>query len=276
MARRSTLPDSLRSAETKLKRANLHKGIANREAVRFFNRHPGPTFRVKPEGDQEPSAAIGSINACRLVVETAPPELPASFAARFGDAIYNYRCVLDHIAWQLVLHGSSWPLPDKRAENSVQFPIYDASGDFTDKMASRLPGVHRDALDFIEARHKYVGGKATNNALLGLARLVNDDKHRQLHLFSSLFRTLQTNVRFERCEPLTWDNPPVRPALEKDAVVAHFSYLVTGRNFKVKMNLTPAVEIVDEHRRDFSEMLEGIRVEVTEILNAPEIHAAVS
>jgi len=217
---------------------------------------------------------IGAVNRARLVVVTAPPELPASFAARFGDAIYNYRCVLDHVAWQLVCHGSRWPLTDNEAR-SVQFPIYDTDTAFQSNIARRLPGANPDAIGFIKARHKYAGGDATNNALVGLASLSNDDKHRELHIVATIFKTLETNVTFTDTRPVSWDNPPVRPALKPGAVLTHFSYEVTGINPKVKMNLKPQVQIVIEDGRDFSEMLEGIRGEVTEILNAPEILAAV-
>jgi hypothetical protein len=268
------MSDNLRSARTKLARANLHTGIAKREAARFFDRHPQPTFKIEPEGDMG-TVGLGTVVSARLIVGSAPPDLPPSFAARFGDAIHNYRSVLDHIAWQLVRHGGSWPLKDKWAESAVQFPIYNTSTGFIDMKDRRLPGVCADVVDFIQARHKYVGGNATNYALLGLANLTNDDKHRSLHLFASIFKTLQSEVTFTRCLPLVFRNPEVRPALKEGAVLAHFSYRVTGSNPEVTMNLTPVVQIVIEDGRDFSEMLEGIKREVTEILDAPEILAAV-
>jgi hypothetical protein len=268
------MADPLHSARTKLERANNHARVARSEARRFFNRHPDPTFRVYPEGDKP--LVIGSIHPCRLVLTSDTPELPVSFSARFGDAIYNYRCVLDHISWQLVRHGASWPLKDDRAENLVQFPIYDRLVSFDKNFSRRLPGVSKTATDYIRGRHKYARGKATNKALLGLARLVNDDKHRELLFFLSLFKSLEANVEFIRCLPVTWDNPTRRPALKNGAVVTRFSVEITGQDPKMKMNLRPEAQIVDKHGRDFSEMLEGIRGEVTEILNAPEILAAVS
>jgi hypothetical protein len=275
MVRRRSLPASLQSAETKLRRADLHKRTARREAVRFFNRHPGPTFDVEPEGDEAPSYEIGSTVRGRIVLLSAPPELPATFSARFGDAIYNYRCVLDHIAWQLVNHGLRWPLP-KRDRTAVQFPIYSTEEAFEDKRDSRLPGIDRDALRFIKARHMYERGKATNNALLTLAGLSNDDKHREIRFFLSALRGLQSNVTYTRCVPVAWENPARRPRLEAGAVVAHFSYRVIAANPKVKMDLKPQAQIVDEDWRDFSEMLEGIRAEVAQILYAPQITAAIS
>lgn len=268
------MTDALESARTKLERAKLHTRIAKREAMRFFNRYPDPTFRIEPEGDEEPSYAIGSIFSCRIIVETALPELPSSFAARFGDAIHNYRCALDHIAWQLVMHGSRWPLPDEETF-SVQFPIYKTLAAFEGNQGRRLPGVSGPAIDFIKARQKYVRGNATNNARLGLASLSNNDKHRALHVFLSLFRTLQSNVTFTNCIHVSWENPAERPAIKEGAVVTRFSCRVLASNPEVKMYLAPQVQIVIEDGRDVSEMLEGLSREIAEILNAPEIVAAV-
>lgn len=272
----SGVSDGLASARTKLKRANLHAGIARREAVRFFRRHPQPTFHAedKREGT-EVTRHVGDVIEYRIVVTTAPPELPESFSARFGDAIHNYRCVLDHIAWQLVRHGTRWPLNKKEAVR-VQFPIYLAKADFLGQIGDRLPGVNADAIRFIQERQGYVGGKASNLALLGLKELSNDDKHRSLHLFLSLFRNMASEATFIRCVPVEIRNPAVRPELKEGAVMTHFSYRVTEPDPQVVVEVRPTVQIVIEDGRDFSEMLEGIRGEVTAILNAPEIIAAVT
>ena len=64
--------------------------------------------------------------------------------------------------------------------------------------------------------------------------------------------------------------------MKTGAVVTNFSYRVLGANPKMEMKLTPEVQIIIEDGRDFSEMLEGIATEVTEILNAPEIVSAVT
>lgn len=275
MTRRPPLPPALKSAHVKLQRANLHKRIAKREAVRLFNGHPNPTFRIDPQGDQD--LTVGAINRANIVYDGEGIEIPDSFAARFGDAIHNYRCVLDHIAWQLVCHGRSWPLPSEWAENQVQFPIYNTKRVFDNNVRTRrLVGVDNAAVSYIKTRHGYVRGQATNNGLLAISALSNNDKHRTLHVFLNFFRTLETDITIEGAVPVTWENPPVRPEVKKDAVVTCFSYRVLDADFKMHMNLRPEVQIVIEDGRDFSEILEGITVEVTEILYAPEIIAAVS
>jgi hypothetical protein len=267
--------DPLQSARTKFKRANVHTGIAKREARRFIYRQATPTFRIEPKDDMG-DLGVGDIFEREIVLTSSADDVPASFAARFGDAIHNYRSALDHIAWQLVLHGAK-PSLSARAANRVQFPIYDTRDSFRSQRAERLPGVNSTAVAYIEARHLYVGGNATNYALLGLARLSNDDKHRSLHVFVGLLRTLQSQVTYTHCRPITWENPPGGPPELKDgAIVTRFSCEVTAPNPKVEMELRPQAEISIENGVEFSAALESIRAEVAEILDAPEILAAVT
>ncbi|MGZ4333877.1 MAG: hypothetical protein ACXVRJ_06345 [Gaiellaceae bacterium] len=270
------MADVLQSARDKLARGDSHRAIARREIRGFFNRHPHPTFKVKPETDLD-VLNVGDIWRAAIVVEQGVPDLPASFAARFGDIVHNYRCVIDHIAWQLVRHGSSWPLPDEAAESAVQFPIYDTATRFENGLARRLPGADATAIDYIRERYQFdAGGSPTNGALLGLAKLSNNDKHRTLHASLGVFKYLHTNAEFTRCLPRMWGQPPGRPSLKQGTEVARFEVVVTGPNPKMKMKIAPTVQVVIEDWADMSEMIEGLRVEVREILNAPEIIAAVS
>ena len=117
------MADALQSARDKLARGDSHRAITRREVRRFFNRHPDPTFKIKPERDAD-TLSVGDVWQASVTIGRGIPDPPVSFAARFGDILHNYRGVLDHIAWQLVRHGSCWPLPDEKAETAVQFPIY--------------------------------------------------------------------------------------------------------------------------------------------------------
>jgi hypothetical protein len=49
-----------------------------------------------------------------------------------------------------------------------------------------------------------------------------------------------------------------------------------GPNPKMQMKISPTVQVIVEGLADMTELVEGIRGEVREILNAPEISAAVS
>jgi len=266
----------MRSARIKLARANLHAGTARREARRFFNRHPEPTFRIDPHGEPR-VVAIGEVFGCKLVIDRGWPDLPDSFAARFGDALHNYRCVLDHLAWQLVSHGLCPPRQmNERQRREIQFPAYSAEQGFTDSVSRRLPGVDPTILDLIKARHQYVGGQATNDALMSLIDLSNDDKHRTLTIITSAILNVRHQVTFTDCNLVSFRNPPIRPAAKDDAVVALLECRRTGLNPNVSMKFQPAFHIAMENGRGFGDVLEDIRVEVTEILDSPQILAAIS
>jgi hypothetical protein len=270
------MSDALEGARDKLARGDSHRAITRREIRRFFNSHPDPTFKVEPEGD--PSLlGVGDIYRAWMVVDRGVPDLPASFSARFGDILHNYRSVLDHIAWQLVRHGSSWPLKNDRAKNRVQFPTYDTAVEFDKNVAGRLPGVSPTVIDYIRQRYEFdARGNPTNDALLWLARMSNEDKHRSLHTSVGVFRSVESNVEFTRCVPVRWGSPPGRPALKAGTKIAHITARITGPNPKMKMKVSPTVQVIVEGLTDMTEMIEGLRGEVRKILDAPEILAAVS
>ncbi len=269
------MADSLGSARIKLQRANLHAGTARREARRFFDRQTDPIFRVDPYGKQ--SGDIGSVFRCQLVVAVDWPDLPDSFSARFGDAIHNYRCVLDHIAWQLVTNGLT--PPDTLSEGSqrrITFPAYAVETTFDDRIAVCLPGVDSTVIDWIKRRNKYVGGQSTNEALVSLVDLSNKDKHRTLTAIAAAPLNLQGHVTFDHCELISISAPNLRPALKNDAVLTRWECRVTGLKPNVTMQLQPTIDISVERGAGFGNVLENVRVEVTEILDAPKILAAVS
>ncbi len=268
------MADPLDGARAKLHRANLHTGIAAREATRFFQTHPNPTFRIEPEGDTT-GLGVGGRFRCAVVVETGYPDPPISFSTRLGDSIHNYRCALDHVAWQLASHGTKPPRSLSDGEQRrIQFPIYEDETTFDDQIGRRLPGVAASVVSFIKQRHQFVAGRASNNALTTLANLSNDDKHRTLHAVTGIFETLANRITFTRCRHITYENPPARPAVKNGAVVALMECEILDLNPQVVMQLAPSIQIALEDGRDFVAVLQQIRGEVAHILNAPEIAAA--
>src|SRR5262245_24739618 len=103
---------------------------------RFFKANGNPAVYAEQLGPIR--GLIGERFHFALTVESDYPRLPGSYSARFGDAIHNYRCALDHIAWQLVRHGKT---PKPPQENRVQFPIYREETAFRRRQGERLPGV---------------------------------------------------------------------------------------------------------------------------------------
>jgi hypothetical protein len=271
------MADALQSAYVKLRRANLHAGIARREARRFFKRQTDPVFVIKPDGEQSDRLEVGDVFRCKLVVETGWPDLPESFAARFGDAIHNYRSALDHVAWQLVSHGLRPPSTlSERQKRRVVFPAYAEETTFRDRIGVALPGVDQTVLDWIKARNDYVGGNSANDALVQVVDLSNNDKHRTLTAIAAAPASLQGHITFDHCLPVSIEGPDVRPALKKDAELQWWECRVTGFHPHVTMKVQPTIEIAVESRHGFGIVLEIIEREVREILNAPEIIAAVS
>jgi hypothetical protein len=269
------MDEGLQSAWIKLKRANLHAGIARREARAFYTRHPEPTLKIEPVGESD--FAIGWHFVIQLVVVQGWPDLPEFFSARFGDAIHNYRSALDHVAWQLVCHGSTPPQSlDEWSRRQIQWPTYDTEKAFRNNLRKRLPGVDKTVCNFIHSRHHYVGGDATNQALMTLNHLSNEDKHKTLIDIETSFLNVKHQVAFDDCRPVAVENPEGRPAPKDGAVVVTIECVVTHPKPHVTMQSQPTFHIALEGGRGFGDVLEQIRVEVTEILSAPEIVAAAS
>jgi hypothetical protein len=270
------MADALQSARIKLKRANLHAGTSRREAQRFFDRQTDPILDIKPYGEQS-NFEIGSVFKVQLMVITGWPDLPDSFSARFGDAIHNYRSALDHVAWRLVTRGQSPPSTlSERRQRWINFPAYAEETRFDGRIATCLPGVDPTVIDWIKRRNKYDGGNSANDALVSLVDLSNNDKHRTLTAISAAPLNLQGNVAFNRCRPIAFEVPNVRPALKDDAVLQRWECQVTGLEPNVTMQLQPSFDIAIEGGRGFGHVLADIQREVSEILNAPEILAAVA
>lgn len=271
MSRRRRLPGALTSARVKFERGKLHTRTAKREMFRFFKSYEEPTFRVEPDGDTS-GLGIGDEFACFLVVdEVSYPDLPDSFSARFGDAIHNYRAALDHVAWQLVRHGSD---PNSKRPNLVQFPILTFESDFRAWQDRRLPGVAAKQVEFIHSRHGYKRGKATNEMLLAIADLSNEDKHRAIHSVVAVPAGIQHDVAFTHCRPIDFTGPETHPELKPGTVVGRYSGIITGPKPNMDMGITPSLYIVLDDGRPMMKVLNEVRIEVDTILYAPEIAAA--
>ncbi len=269
------MSDPLESARIKLKRANLHVSTAKREMFRFFKAHEQPTFDAKPYGATGPLTPGNEFAFTIFVTSSSYPDLPDSFGARFGDAIHNYRSVLDHITWQLVSHRTTPPTTlREHAQRAIQFPCYGSETAFKEHIRERLPGVARTVIDYIHSRYAYDRGQATNEPLLALAKLSNDDKHRTIHAFVSALAGIQHQHTFTRCKPIEFIPPSTPQELETNAVIGTFRVIVLAADPKVEMGLTPQLYVVLEDGRPMLQTLNLIREQVETILNAPEIAAA--
>jgi hypothetical protein len=133
---------------------------------------------------------------------SVPPPIEISVLA--GEAIYQMRSALDHLAFHLVkLNPNGITLPAKW-EGSCEFPLITElkTGQITPLPLgtfSKLPGISRDAHTFIESVQPYYRIGAVNNSLRFLKELSNRDKHRHLAVTRSRSqvhhtRTLQNRI----------------------------------------------------------------------------------
>jgi len=234
-----------------------------REVKRFLDAHPPPAIDGRFEDDYTEYVIY-------VIEDFATP--PDSFSTRLGDAIHNYRCVLDHIAWQLVLNGAT-PKPDR--EDLVQFPIYSTRKKFRSQRAHRLPGVSRGPIQFIESRQPYPGRDAADYPLGTLAKLSNDDKHRSIHTVVAGIARADLNWDCTDCVVTGHFASDEAPLLKAGTPIAGLFIERTGPNPKVKVDLTIAAHVTLEDRRGVNLVVERIKAEVTKLLYAPEIVSAV-
>jgi hypothetical protein len=266
------MTDPLHSARVKLDRANVHARTAKREWLAFLKRNPDPTFRADPIG--QGAHRVGETMAFLVTLASGLPDLPDSFSARFGDAIHNYRSALDHVAWQLVKHGSD---PSPKNEFSVQFPIYDKRDDLLGNRGRRLPGVADPPFDMIDALHRYVGGQATNDTLTKLAKFTNDDKHRSIHATANVIARIKHEMALTGFEMVDYGGPATPPEAKAGAEIGTLIVrLTTPNEAKVEMSFYPLGYVALEDGTHMLDFLTKTRGEVEYVLDAPEIAAAVS
>jgi hypothetical protein len=108
-----------------------------------------------------------------LVGHDPPPRI----ALIVGESIYNFRCVLDHLVWQLVIANGSIP------DDGNAWPICLSVDKWQRWSRTRLKGMTREAKAFVEAEQPCFGVNPYRNKWYAwLDDLCNVDKHRHLYL----------------------------------------------------------------------------------------------
>jgi hypothetical protein len=194
------LPNCLVGAQLKLERGRdfLRELVA--QNVAFLQTRP---FRVKWDRDaksRRPFYYVGHL-------EPTPPAL----ALLLGDGLFNLRCALDHVAWQLVHVGASGT--PKVNVTKIDFPIANDAKQVAERFKKDLAEMPRGAIDAILAMEPYQGGKGHH--LWVLHRLNNVDKHRLLlpvvvnHLNTDLFPGIRANLEKKGCAVFAIGDPRV-------------------------------------------------------------------
>jgi hypothetical protein len=101
------------------------------------------------------------------------------WGALLGESLFNFRSALDHLAYDLAVAYSGFPLQPV-VEKGSAFPIFHRQAAEKSELDTRIGAVHPDARRLIEMMQPY--GRPDRAALKYLDVLHNFDKHRTLHL----------------------------------------------------------------------------------------------
>ena len=106
-----------------------------------------------------------------------PPERLVTLA---GDALFDYRASLDHLAWEFVKAEGSNP------DDYTEFPIFNDPGKFEKSWHRRLPGLSNAGLEAIrQFQPCFAPNPHWATAMSDLYELHIVDKHRHLNLVST-------------------------------------------------------------------------------------------
>lgn len=161
-----------------------------------------------------------------------------------GDALYNMRSALDHLAFALSVAHSG---PTKAEAGQCSFPIHGGLGSYIDAGARSCRLMHPDVQDIMQSLQPYHlrGDAAKEHPLAVLNQLGNVDKHRRFVLTGSVsmnqtFTMLPESVDVE----LLGMSSEVRygPFDDKSEVAAML-FRITGPNPTPKLNANIAVDV---------------------------------
>jgi hypothetical protein len=157
----------LEGAYRKLSRGIHHRNEANRLIQAFVKTKP---YAMHIEFDP-------NVGERRWIIDSVLRQPALGISIATGDAIYNLRSALDHLAWQLVLRNGQQP------SERTAFPISDKVGYWNRWWESKTKGMSDPAIALIKTyqpcfqTHIYKAKWAS-----WLESLCNIDKHRHLYL----------------------------------------------------------------------------------------------
>lgn len=122
------------------------------------------------------------------------PPIPDSLNLVIGEILYNFRCSLDHLIWQLVLSENNIP------NYQNEFPIFDNVSKYEAKKPSKLRGLSNPIISIIDSLQPcYSTGDNDYWKWLWYLQVLNNvDKHRHLLVTR---RTLGKRLRVSGTDP---------------------------------------------------------------------------
>ena len=160
----------LSGIRAKIERAKCHVRDLESRILAFRETDPYALF-----GDDDPKTGE---RVLRVRVRSQPPN---DFALIAGEAVYQLRSSLDHLAWQLVeANGNA-------AGKWTYFPICETAAKYKAASPGQVKGMSPAAISMIDAIQPYQGGCGE---LWKLHALSNYDKHRLLLVIAFGFGNL--------------------------------------------------------------------------------------
>jgi len=154
---------SLESPLAKLNRATEQCNALRRELLTFANPN---IYGITKEQDADTGYALYSF-------EDVPP-FPDAIGLRLGEMLYNFRCSLDHLVYQLVCSEGNEPT------SRTEFPIFNSISEYERIKRGKLKGVSSTVMSIVDSLQPcYNTG---DEYLWYLQVLCNADKHRHLLL----------------------------------------------------------------------------------------------
>jgi len=255
------------SSATKLAWAQAHVGNLLADIGRARG-EDHPSIGFSRHYDPEDRAIVFSANRV--------PEVSDKWGLLAGDAIHNFRCVLDHLWWALALKKLRHE-PTHKETKEIQFPIVDDPAAWSGHRF--LKHVDPKAADEAKAFQSYAG----RDELSMLAFLSNRDKHRLIQAAfyvpsGMLFRVPPTaayrdclphadefafigSVRLINSSPdlgaeaLRINVAPAGPNPDLEYEPDFFGYIAIGGHWEIADTLTRIGETVDEILRRFQSYL---------------------
>lgn len=156
---------SLESPLAKLNRATEECDALRRELLTFANSN---IYGITKKQDIDTGYTLYGF-------EDVPP-LPNDVGLRLGEMLYNFRCSLDHLIWQLVLSEGNEPT------SRTEFPIFNTIGEYERVKRGKLKGVSNTVISIVDSLQPCynTGENDFLKYLWYLQVLCNADKHRHL------------------------------------------------------------------------------------------------
>jgi hypothetical protein len=138
---------------------------------------------------QDDPQSDGITHCWRYVASIGGPPLPDHLSTRVGDCLHNFRCVLDHLVWELSVAKSGDPPPRPRR---ISFPAFDDPTAYSGQGLHAVCDAVRTEIESLQPYH--AGNNARNDPLWALCELSNIDKHRAVHTVSHYARQADIQV----------------------------------------------------------------------------------